>query len=113
MEQKLKGANITKYERIAKYIIISLDNDFCIIWHMGMSGKVKISDTLPLEEKHDHIILNTSNGFIVYNDPRRFGLFTYCRSNELASNKFLKKLGKDPFGNELTADYLLEKLQKK
>lgn len=113
LEQKLKGANITKYERIAKYIIISLDNDFCIIWHMGMSGKVKISDTLPLEEKHDHIILKTSNGFIVYNDPRRFGLFTYCRNNELTSNKFLKKLGKDPFGNELTADYLLKKLQKK
>ena len=113
LEQKLIGATILKHERIAKYIVISLDNDFCIIWHMGMSGKVKISDTEPLAEKHDHIILKTNNGFITYNDPRRFGLFTYCSNNNLENSKFFRNLGKDPFGDGLTVEYLFEKLQKK
>ena len=113
LEQKLKDATITKYERIAKYIVVHLDNDFCIIWHMGMSGKVKISDKLNEIDKHDHIIIKTSNGFVVYNDPRRFGLFTYCLKENLSDNKFLKNLGCDPFKENLTDDYLFEKLQKK
>ena len=113
LEQILKNATIIKHDRIAKYIVMTLDNGFCIIWHMGMSGKVKISDTMPVLEKHDHVIMQTSNGFVIYNDPRRFGLFTYCRVNEISSNKFLKNLGKDPFDEGLTEDYLYEILQKK
>ena len=46
VENKLKNTSIKKYERLAKYIIIYLTDNLCIIWHMGMSGKVKISDKL-------------------------------------------------------------------
>ena len=113
IEEKIKGAKIIKYERIAKYIVISLDNDFCLIWHMGMSGKVKISDKPGNIDKHDHIIIETNKGFVVYNDPRRFGLFTYCHKSELSKNKFLRKLGIDPFCENLTDEYLFTKLQKK
>ena len=113
IEEKIKGAKITNYQRIAKYIVISLDNDFCLIWHMGMSGKVKISDKLDNIDKHDHIIIETSNGFVVYNDPRRFGLFTYCHKSEILENKYLKNLGRDPFKEDLTEDYLFTKLQNK
>ncbi len=113
METKIKGSKIIKYDRIAKYIVISLDNNICILWHMGMSGKVKISDKLNDIDKHDHIIMETSNGYVVYNDPRRFGLFTYCTKENISNNKFLKNLGCDPFRENLTDDYLYAKLQKK
>ena len=81
--QKIVGATILNYRRIAKYIVVDLDNGLSLIWHMGMSGKVKITDTLPELEKHDHIIILTTNGYVIYNDPRRFGLFSYIASDEL------------------------------
>ena len=83
IEKKITNATIVDYKRIAKYIVIALNNGFSILWHMGMSGKVKISDTPENIDKHDHIIMETSNGYLVYNDPRRFGLFTYEKSDGL------------------------------
>lgn len=110
--QKIVGATIQNYRRIAKYIVVDLDNGLSLIWHMGMSGKVKITDTLPELEKHDHIIILTTNGYIIYNDPRRFGLFSYVASDELFKNRYFAKLGTDPFDEKLNAEYLYDKLHK-
>lgn len=110
--QKIVGATILNYRRIAKYIVVDLDNGLSLIWHMGMSGKVKITDSLPDLEKHDHIIILTTNGYIIYNDPRRFGLFSYVASDELFKNRYFAKLGADPFDEKLNAEYLYDKLHK-
>lgn len=111
---KVMGAQIIGYQRLAKYILIHLDNGFSLIWHMGMSGKVKLCDELPKEfDKHDHVVIKTDNGFIIYNDPRRFGLLTYDLSNKLANNSLFKHCGIDPFDPDLTMQYLFERLQKK
>lgn len=114
IKQKIVGASIVSFQRIAKYIVISLDNDYSILWHMGMSGKVKICDTRPKTlEKHDHIVINTANGCLIYNDPRRFGLFTYCKTANLKENSFLKNTGIDPFDRLFDAQYLFNKLKTK
>ena len=82
--QKICGAAIIGYRRAAKYIVIDLDNGLSLIWHMGMSGKIKISDKRPeIPDKHDHVIFETAAGCVVYNDARRFGLLTYCKTEEL------------------------------
>ena len=44
---KITGAHITGYRRIAKYIVISLDNGLSIVWHLGMSGRVKSATVCP------------------------------------------------------------------
>ena len=111
--KKISGTNITGYQRIAKYIIISLDNGYSIIWHLGMSGRVKICDSLPQLEKHDHVVFETSNGIVIYHDPRRFGLLTYCKTNALLQNKIFQNSGLDPFDERLTARLLLDKLKNK
>lgn len=114
LPDKVKGCLIKAYRRIAKYIVIDLDNGLSLIWHMGMSGKVKISDNLPdVLEKHDHIVIRTTGGVIVYNDPRRFGVFTYCKTAEISENPLLRQTGKDPFSENLTPQYLSGCLQKK
>ena len=108
------GAKICKYERIAKYIAIHLSNKLTILWHMGMSGKIKIYEDEPeVFEKHDHIVFTTDKGCVVYNDPRRFGLFTYCKTAELDKDSRLKNVGIDPFDKELDANFLFTKLQKR
>lgn len=113
-EKRIVGAKIIGYKRIAKYITVALDNGLSMILHMGMSGKVHLCDRLenPLA-KHDHVIIETQNGFLIYNDPRRFGLFTYAKTDELKKNPLLKKTGKDPFDKTLNAQYLKDKLLNK
>ena len=108
------GTKIIGYGRRAKYILIHLENRHTLVWHMGMSGKVLITDTLPNPlQKHDHIIFNTENGFLVYNDPRRFGLLTAIQTENLNNLPFFAKLGLEPFDKALTPMFLFDKLQKK
>ncbi len=112
IEKKVKDTKILSYNRLAKYIAIELSNQIVLLWHMGMSGKVKIIDKMPdVLDKHDHIVMTTENGIVIYNDPRRFGLFTYCPKAELAHCRWLKNVGLDPFDKKLDADYLYEKLR--
>lgn len=111
--KKVLNTKIVNYSRIAKYIVIGLDNGYSIIWHLGMSGRVKICDTMPVLEKHDHVIFETSNGIVIYHDPRRFGLLTYCKTDELLQNKIFQNSGFDPFDENLNAKILREKLKNK
>ena len=114
LPEAVRGAALTGYERRAKYILIHLDNGKSLIWHMGMSGKVLICDTLPDPlGKHDHLIIETENGYLVYNDPRRFGLFTICETGKLGGHPLLARLGPEPFAPGITPQYLFEHLQKK
>ena len=64
-------------------------------------------------DKHDHIVISTDRGYLIYNDPRRFGLFTYCESTGLKEHPLLKKLGPDPFERQFNGAYLYHKLQTK
>lgn len=108
---KTEGAEIISYQRRAKYLIISLNNGLSIIWHLGMSGRVKIFDKTPELVKHDHVVIETGRGTVVYNDARRFGLITYCPTAELCGHHLLKKIGPEPFDKVFNADYLHDKLK--
>ncbi|MDR1693677.1 MAG: bifunctional DNA-formamidopyrimidine glycosylase/DNA-(apurinic or apyrimidinic site) lyase [Lactobacillaceae bacterium] len=113
-ENVVSGAKIISFKRIAKYIVIELDNGNSIIWHLGMSGRIKILDSMPEElEKHDHIIIELDNKTLIYNDARRFGLITHCKTKDLKSHKLLSKIGLDPFDENLTAEYLYKNLKTK
>lgn len=108
-EKRIVNSSFEKIYRKAKYIVIELSNGFSIIWHLGMSGRVKISDELPADlEKHDHVILHTDKGYIIYNDARRFGLMTYTQSESIFQHHLFSHIGVDPFDEALTAQYLFD-----
>lgn len=112
--ERIVGTKIESLQRIAKYMLINLNNGQTIIWHFGMSGKIKIESYLPTAfEKHDHLIITTDRGALIYNDPRRFGLVTLCESGKLKQHKLFKHLGPDPWDSEFNADYLRQKLYAK
>lgn len=111
---KIENARIIACKRIAKYMLVELDNEQTIIWHFGMSGKVRIEPKWPEQpQKHDHIIIQTSRGVLIYNDPRRFGLVTVAPTNTLSWHHLLQHLGLDPWDERLTAAYLLQKFAHK
>lgn len=112
--ERLKNAQIISYRRVAKYIVIGLDNGLSLVWHLGMSGRVKICEKRPNElAKHDHVIIETGNGTLIYNDARRFGMITYCATEKLKELPALAKAGIDPFDGKLTGEYLFRSFQNK
>lgn len=115
LPERVQGAQIIKVERRAKYILIHLDTGYSIIGHLGMSGRMMVFSKLPqTPEKHDHIYMLLNDGqAVVFNDPRRFGLFTGCATASVSTHPLLAALGPEPLGEAFTADYLYSQLQKR
>lgn len=113
-ENIVKGSMVLKIWRLAKYVIMDLSNGYSVIWHFGMSGRVKfVENPTNTYEKHDHVIFKLANIELIYNDARRFGLLTYVKTNEIFSHHLFNHIGIDPFDANLTANYLMEKLKNK
>ena len=87
----LKNLKITNVERFSKYLIFNLSNKGYFLLHLGMSGTVHLvyknkknlltntsfysSPQLP--NKHNHVEIIFEKFKLIYNDPRRFGYFSY------------------------------------
>lgn len=70
------------------------------------------------KQKHDHFGLLIYAGAgryhrVFYTDPRRFGFLLLSSEVALNSVKFLKNLGLEPFAEQLTVQYLLDKFSNK
>lgn len=114
-EHRIEGKRVRHIKRRAKYLQIFLHSDDVIICHLGMSGKfiVRPKDEEPYD-KHDHVIFETDQNMLaIYNDPRRFGIMTVCRADELENHKFFKDMAVEPLGNQFNGKYLLGKIEKK
>ena len=106
-------SRISNIKRISKYILISFSNNFSVIFHLGMSGRLKILDNYKSKEKHDHIVINFQNSkFLIFNDPRRFGFIDFDKTSLIHTRKYLSILGIDALSNDLTLQYLLGKINK-
>jgi len=117
MESAIQGMKITGIYRRAKYILINLDGMITIIIHLGMSGNLSVGADLP-PRKHDHatFALTTPDGdatYMVYNDPRRFGLVTAAFTADLNDHPLLCKLGIEPLTEDFTSHALMEACKKR
>jgi len=119
---RLKGAKVLNLKRRSKYILINLSTGETLLIHLGMSGKILVSDSKignyfyesPRLANHDHVIFELNDGKIItYNDPRRFGAMDLAKTDDLNNHKFLEKLGPEPLGNNFNSNYLKIKLSKK
>lgn len=105
--QRLTGARVTGLARRAKYGLIATDRDDTLIFHLGMSGRMRLDPAVP--DKHDHIVFTTDEGHAVaFNDARRFGSLDLVPTADLAAWPPLAALGPEPLGSELTPAYLVE-----
>lgn len=109
--ETLMGATITNLERRAKYIIAHLSNNHHAIIHLGMSGKLLLTENVK-QSPHNHVIIELGLGpKLVFNDPRRFGLFINCSDEEAENHPLFKNLGPEPLTDEFSATYLLNALK--
>jgi formamidopyrimidine-DNA glycosylase len=70
-----------------------------LLLHLGMSGSVVFAQALAEPGKHDHFDLQTSQGTLRLNDPRRFGAVVFAPGEAHAiAQKLLGRLGVEPLG---------------
>ena len=113
----LKNKIISKISRKSKYLILHLEDIYCVI-HLGMSGTIHLinkknfkkntntsfysSPNLPL--KHNHIEFFLEKYQLIYNDPRRFGFFKIFEKKGLSD--FFNNVGPEPLNNKFNINYI-------
>ena len=103
-KHNILNTRIESVRRRAKYILIDFANNYSLLIHLGMTGNLRIADTLSLG-KHDHIALSlNSKKHLIYNDVRRFGVVLIIKRDQ--KNKLLENNGPDPFENKVDYRYL-------
>ena len=117
MANRLTGARVLRLRRRAKYILADLDTGETLLIHLGMSGRMLVSDDPlgqfvhdhPAPEKHDHVVFHMDNGArITFNDPRRFGAMDLMQTAGAETHKLLSVLGPEPLGNDFHESHLIE-----
>ncbi len=103
--QRLTGATVTGIGRRAKFGLVATDRDDTLVFHLGMSGRMRLDP--PEVGKHDHAVFTLDDGHVVaFNDARRFGSLDLVPTAEIATYPPLAPLGPEPLGPELTPAYL-------
>ena len=108
-----KNLIILKIYRLGKYIIFNCSNNYSLVFHLGMSGRLKISNINDYDyKKHDHILLFI-NGFniLLFNDPRKFGFVDIVKTHLINNKKYIAKLGIDALDCNFTFNYLFVKIK--
>lgn len=115
-KEDIVGAKIIGVRRFAKVLSIDLSNGFSIVVHIKLTGQLiyrgpnlkgknirlsaKVVGGVP--GPHTHVIFKLDRqGFLYYNDIRRFGWIKVIQSANLKSqSEFIGKLGPEPVVDE-------------
>jgi len=108
----LAGLQIGQVYRRGKYILMPVGSA-TLIWHLGMSGSMRILPVGSAIEKHEHVEMQMTSGLALkFRDPRRFGSLLYTEDDPL-EHRLLCKLGPEPLSDDFNADYLYQTCRKR
>jgi len=104
----LAGNRVETVSRRAKYLLMRLDRGN-LIWHLGMSGSMRVLPVGSPAAAHEHVEMQFANGLALkFRDPRRFGALLYSEQDPL-QHRLLRALGPEPLADEFDADYFHER----
>ncbi|TNC86802.1 MAG: DNA-formamidopyrimidine glycosylase [Thalassolituus sp.] len=105
--QSLVGHRVRRLSRRSKYILVETDAGMAI-WHLGMSGSLRLVDPGTPLAKHDHIDWHLSGGKVLrYHDPRRFGALLWVAPGQ--SSEHLTHLGPEPLSDAFDDEHLFNR----
>ena len=122
LAKRLKNRKINFLHRRSKYILIDLSGGDTLIMHLGMSGRIIISQKVAgtfhhntnHSQKHDHFVLHLKdNHQLTFNDPRRFGVIDLLRTENLELSGMLSQIGPEPLSNSFNEAYLVNTMRSK
>ena len=125
--KKMIKSKVLSVSRRSKYIFINLNNEYTIMIHLGMTGKIIIVDAnknkyktsfyynlSDNKAKHNHLIFKFNKKIIlIYNDVRKFGFIKIFKTKELSFSKHLNALGPEPLSKKFNLSYFKENIKKR
>jgi formamidopyrimidine-DNA glycosylase len=110
-EKLLVNSKIIDVRRFGKVSVIDISNGYSILTHVKLTGQYiyrgpnlknpgilskKVTGGVP--GPHTLVIFNLDkNGVLYYNDVRRFGWIRIEKTEDVSNEKFIVKLGPEPF----------------
>lgn len=117
IETLLPAQTILSIRRRAKYLLMDTDAGTAI-WHLGMSGSMRVLPASTPVQTHDHVdvIIDSSriegkdralSKVLRFNDPRRFGSLLWQPPGE--THALLRDLGPEPLSDDFSGALLFER----
>ncbi|WFF41854.1 bifunctional DNA-formamidopyrimidine glycosylase/DNA-(apurinic or apyrimidinic site) lyase [Salinicola endophyticus] len=105
LESALIGERFGELTRRAKYLLLPVGSR-SLLWHLGMSGSLRLAQVGDLPRKHDHVDVVVEGGAILrYHDPRRFGFVDWL-ATEAGVDPRLARLGPEPLSPDFDGERL-------
>ncbi|GIW80352.1 MAG: formamidopyrimidine-DNA glycosylase [Gemmatales bacterium] len=108
---RLIGRRITGLGRRGKWIVMTLDDNQSLVWHLGMTGQLVLADSRVPPLPHTHVLVDfdVPGEQLRFRDVRRFGSVSLFTQQECEQFFVASGLGPEPF--TLSAELLYRKLQ--
>jgi formamidopyrimidine-DNA glycosylase len=107
---KIRGRTVLAVRRRGKWVLLDLEDRRCLVFHLGMTGRLTMHATDEPLAAHTHLIFRLENGSEMrFNDIRRFGSATLFADDGALERFFAaSRLGPEPF--DLGSDYWHDRL---
>ena len=105
--KRLKGRKFTSIRRRGKYLVFEIDNQYTMLLHLRMSGRLHLVAVDTPRIKHEHVII-TFNGRkqLRFHDTRKFGRIHLTNDPQ----RILGRLGPEPLEKGFTVKVLADRL---
>ena len=112
IETLLPSQKILSVRRRAKYLLMDTDAGSAI-WHLGMSGSMRVLPASTPVQAHDHVDMTIAGKgraaakVLRFNDPRRFGCLLWQAPGE--THELVRDLGPEPLSDDFSGELLFER----
>lgn len=97
---RVVGRTIRRAYRRAKVLLVEMNDDMTLVFHLKMTGRV-VHGPLRKPEKHDRLFLRLDDDSLLsFSDMRKFGYVKAMTEEELQQWDFFCKCGPEPLENE-------------
>ena len=112
LAQRIAGRRVLGFRRRAKYILMRLDGGTSVLLHLGMSGRMVMTEGPAEPGTHEHLVLEGEDGWRVgLVDPRRFGAVDLVDTATEDAHRLLAALGPEPLDDAFDAAVLSAALE--
>jgi len=106
---RMKGRTFTAIRRRGKHLVFETDNDYTMLLHLRMSGRLHLVSVDTPRLKHEHVIITFSDKKqLRFHDTRKFGRIHLIVDPE----RILGRLGPEPLEKGFTVKVLAGRLRR-
>lgn len=105
LRRKLVGSGLAAIRRRGKFLLVDLDTPGTLLVHLGMSGRLMLSDPASEQPPHTHLAVGLNDRFeLRLVDPRRFGLVDWLEPGGETHDPSLSILGIEPLESDIVRE---------